>query len=143
YNLDCFVEGAGYTGPIGHHRPAGEWSLSDLIVGSEGTLAVLLEATVRLHPLPKATALCIVHFNDLIESLRAVPTILEHGPSAVELLDRVVIAEAAVNPSTIDKAIALWPEARGREDHPVLPVGPAAMPPHDEAVTQAAELANM
>jgi hypothetical protein len=74
YNLDEFVEGAGYTGPIGG-RNAGPrpWNLAHLIAGSEGTLACLLEATVRLTPLPKATALAIVHFDNEIDSLRHVP----------------------------------------------------------------------
>ena len=104
YNLDEFVDGAGYTGDIGprksHNQGHRTWNLSNLIVGSEGTLAIILEAKVRLTPLPKATALCVVHFDDLIESLRHVDSILPHGPAAVELLDDTVIAEAKVNPST-------------------------------------------
>jgi FAD/FMN-containing dehydrogenase len=52
------------------------WNWPILIVGSEGTLACLLEATVRLTPLPKATALAIVHFDNEIDSLRHVPAIL-------------------------------------------------------------------
>ena len=48
YNLDEFVDGAGYTGPIGPRRESNRghrtWNLANLIVGSEGTLAVLLEA---------------------------------------------------------------------------------------------------
>ncbi|MEM7625971.1 MAG: FAD-binding and (Fe-S)-binding domain-containing protein [Planctomycetota bacterium] len=114
YNLDAFVDGAGYTGPIGDyngthapdkHRP---WNLAHLIAGSEGTLGFLLEATVRLVPLPKATAVCVVHFDDELASLRAVPAINEHGPSAVELLDRPVLREAKVNPATRD--MATWVE---------------------------------
>lgn len=101
YNLDAFVDGAGYTGPIGQ-RPVG--NLTDLIVGSEGTLAFLLEATVRLTPLPKATALCVAHFDDAIESLRHIPAINAHDPSAVELLDRVVLDEGRTNAAT--KALA-------------------------------------
>lgn len=104
YNLDEFVDGAGYTGTIGPraetnsgHRP---WNLSNLIVGSEGTLAFLLEATIRLTPLPEATAVCVVHFDDDLDSLRHVPAINAHGPSAVELLDRSVLREAKVNPAT-------------------------------------------
>lgn len=104
YNLDEFVDGAGYTGPIGPraainagHRP---WNLSNLIVGSEGTLAFLLEATIRLTPLPAATALCVLHFEDDIDALRHVPAINAHGPSAVELLDRSVLRAAKVNPAT-------------------------------------------
>lgn len=104
YNLDEFVDGAGYTGDIGprksHNQGHRSWNLSNLIVGSEGTLAIILKAKVRLTPLPKATALCVVHFDDLIESLRHVDSILPYGPAAVELLDDTVIAEAKVNPST-------------------------------------------
>ena len=97
YNLEAFVDAAGYTGPIGR-RPVG--NLTDLIVGSEGTLAYLLEATVRLTPLPKATALCVAHFDNAIDSLRHVPAINAHAPSAVELLDRVVLDEGRTNAST-------------------------------------------
>ncbi|NLY01451.1 MAG: FAD-binding protein [Rhodopirellula sp.] len=102
YNLDEFVDGAGYTGPIGGRNNAGHrtWNLSNLIVGSEGTLAFVLEAKIKLEPLPKATAMCIVHFCDLFDSLRAVVDINAHHPSAVELLDDVVLREAVVNAST-------------------------------------------
>ncbi|MFO7903019.1 MAG: FAD-linked oxidase C-terminal domain-containing protein [Pirellulaceae bacterium] len=106
YNLDEFVDGAGYTGPVGGRNPSGHrvWNLSNLFVGSEGTLGILLEAKVRLVPLPPATALAIVHFDDVIESLRRVPDILRHEPSAVELLDESVINEAMVNAATRDMA---------------------------------------
>ena len=114
YNLDVFVDGAGYTGPIGdyegnhgekQHRP---WNLANLIAGSEGTLGFMLEAKVRLVPLPHATAVCVVHFKDELAALRAVPTINTHGPSAVELLDRPVMREAKINPAT--HAMATWVE---------------------------------
>ncbi len=106
YNLDEFVDGAGYTGPIGGrngdaHRT---WNLSNLIVGSEGTLACVLEAKLRLTPLPAATALAIVHFDDEIASLRRVPEILAHQVSTVELLDELVIRESLVNASTRELA---------------------------------------
>lgn len=106
YNLDEFVDGAGYTGPIGGRNLAGHktWNLSNLIVGSEGTLAVLMETKVRLTPLPAATALAVVHFNDVIDSLRHVPEILRHNPSTVELLDQSVLGEAVVNATTRDMA---------------------------------------
>lgn len=108
YNLDEFVDGAGYTGEIGPRRAINQgarpWNLSNLVVGSEGTLAYLLEVTIRLTPLPKATALCVVHFTDLLDAVASVDTMLEHRPSTVELLDRDVMDEARVNPAT--KALA-------------------------------------
>ncbi|MEM7680705.1 MAG: FAD-binding and (Fe-S)-binding domain-containing protein [Planctomycetota bacterium] len=105
YNLDEFVTGSGYLGPIGPRaeRNAGDRadrSLHHLIVGSEGTLALVLEATVRLTPLPQATALVLPHFDGCIASLRAVPEINAFAPSAVELLDGGVLKEARRNPAT-------------------------------------------
>ena len=112
YNLDEFVDGAGYTGPIGPRADtnagARAWNLSNLIVGSEGTLATMLETKIRLTPLPKATAVCVVHFDDDIASLAAVPMINEHGPSAVEMLDRLILQEARVNAAT--REMAWWIE---------------------------------
>ena len=93
YNLDAFL-------PQEQGGHPGEWNLSNLVVGSEGTLAVLLEAKIHLRPVPSATALSVIHFHDLIDAMRAVDPILEHGPSAVELLDDVVVNEALVNPTT-------------------------------------------
>lgn len=104
YNLDEFVDGAGYTGSIGPRAESNAghktWNLSNLMVGSEGTLGILLEAKIRLTPLPKATALCVVHFHDLIEALRHVDTMLTHQPSTIELLDETVMDEAKVNDAT-------------------------------------------
>jgi FAD/FMN-containing dehydrogenase/Fe-S oxidoreductase len=73
------------------------WNLSKILTGSEGTLACIVEAKLKLEPLPQATALLVVHFADLIESLRATNIILQHGPAAVELLDEVMISLAHNN----------------------------------------------
>lgn len=100
YNLDAF-KSSSHSGPDpvdqDTHTP---WNLSNLIVGSEGTLAILLEATVKLVENPKSTAVCVVHFDDIVESLRHVPQMLEHAPSTVELLDDSIIPEARRNPSS-------------------------------------------
>ncbi|NBC10238.1 MAG: FAD-binding protein [Planctomycetes bacterium] len=98
YNLDYLpTKGTATDAPPDDATP---WNLAHLICGSEGTLGLVLEAKVKLVPLPGATALCIVHFHDLIEALRPVPAMLEHGPSAVELLDRIILREARINPSS-------------------------------------------
>jgi FAD/FMN-containing dehydrogenase/Fe-S oxidoreductase len=96
YNLDAFQSANG-SGPGQDGEP---WNLANLIVGSEGTLAILLEATVKLVENPKATAVCVVQFDDIIESLRHVPAMLEHKPSTVELLDDSIIVEARRNNSS-------------------------------------------
>ena len=86
YNLDEFIH-------------TDRWNLSKLVTGSEGTLGVILEAKLNLEFLPKATGLCIVHFTELHEAVRAVREILEYGPSAVEILDRALIELARKNHS--------------------------------------------
>ena len=64
------------------------FTLAPLIVGSEGTLGVVTRVKLNLVDIPKHTHLSVVHFNSLRESMEAVPTILEHQPAAVELIDR-------------------------------------------------------
>ena len=59
-----------------------------MLVGSEGTLAVTLEAKLNLVPLPKAKAVLVIQFHDLLDALSATPGILEHRPAAIEVVDR-------------------------------------------------------
>ncbi len=72
-------------------------NLTPLICGSEGSLAFVTKARLKLHPLPKARGLAVVGFSSLDQAIAAVPTLLELGPSAVELLDDLVISLAKRN----------------------------------------------
>jgi Fe-S oxidoreductase len=72
-------------------------NLASLLCGSEGTLAVTLEAELALAAAPAARGLGIVAFADVDAALRALPPILATGPSAVELVDDVVLGLAAGN----------------------------------------------
>ena len=85
YNLDAF----GGDGPM---------NLTHAVVGSEGTLTIVTEAKVNLVPVPKHKGLAVVHFSDLIECMEAAVPILEHGPSAVEMIGRMVLKNCAENP---------------------------------------------
>jgi FAD/FMN-containing dehydrogenase/Fe-S oxidoreductase len=67
------------------------FNLSRLMVGSEGTLGVVLEATVKLVPLPKAKAVMAIEFAELLQALEAAPLILRHSPSAVEVMDKFIL----------------------------------------------------
>jgi FAD/FMN-containing dehydrogenase/NAD-dependent dihydropyrimidine dehydrogenase PreA subunit len=78
YNLDDFVPG----------RP---FNLARLMVGSEGTLGVVLSAKLKLVPLPRAKAVMAIQFAHLLESLAATPVILRHRPSAVEVMDKSIL----------------------------------------------------
>ncbi len=78
YNLDEFIH-------------TDHWNLAKLVCGSEGTLAVTLEAKLNLELLPKYKSVCVVHFADVLEAIQAVETMLEFQPSAVEILDKTVV----------------------------------------------------
>lgn len=93
YNLDVL---AGQFSPT-EDNFAGPASLHSLIVGSEGTLAVVAEAELNLVPVPAAVGLLVPHFDSLRAALNALAVCLEHKPSAVELLDRLLIELAAAN----------------------------------------------
>ena len=84
YNLDSFID-------------AEKWNLADVMVGSEGTLGVFLEAKLNLEPLPKHKALCVAHFADLLKSIQTVAPILQHSPSAVEIVNADVLVLARKN----------------------------------------------
>lgn len=72
--------------------------LAQLIVGAEGTLATITSAELNLVPRPKMTRLAVVHFQDLIASLEAVPAILETSPSAIELFDKLILDRTRTQP---------------------------------------------
>ncbi|MFB3131471.1 MAG: FAD-binding and (Fe-S)-binding domain-containing protein, partial [Rhodothermales bacterium] len=87
YNLDRFIDGG-----VSFKVPQDpRFNLARLVCGAEGTLAVMTDITLNLVPIPSRTALAIVHFESLVEALRAVPVILDVDPSAVELMDHLVL----------------------------------------------------
>jgi len=63
----------------------------DLLVGSEGTLALTTAATVRLSPVHARRGLALVEFTDLAAAGAAVERILELSPSTCEMIDRTFI----------------------------------------------------
>ena len=99
YNLNELVgasvkPGSCAGGGNGAPRPL---SMARLFVGSEGTLATVVEAKVRLMRRPKMTALEIIHYRDLQEALESSQSILETGPYAVELTDKMILDLARGN----------------------------------------------
>ncbi|WP_053057938.1 FAD-binding and (Fe-S)-binding domain-containing protein [Rubrobacter aplysinae] len=73
--------------------------LTRLVCGSEGTLALVTRAELRLHPLPAHRALASFQFDSLALSARATVELLEEEPSAIELLDEVAIRAAREAPA--------------------------------------------
>lgn len=72
------------------------YDMRDLVVGSEGTLAVVTQATLKLIPLPRKTVTLLVPFPSLKQAIDTVPEIMKSKiiPTAVEFMEREVIEDA-------------------------------------------------
>ena len=81
----------------GGNGAARKLSMARLVVGSEGTLLTILDAKVRLVKRPKATALSVIHYDDMQEALESSQSLLETGPYAVEVTDKVILDLARAN----------------------------------------------
>jgi FAD/FMN-containing dehydrogenase len=78
--------------------------LVDLLVGSEGTLAIIVGIQFSLSPLPAATSSVLGSFPSLEEATAAAMMAMETGASACELLDKTFLAYVASAPSA-DEAL--------------------------------------
>lgn len=81
--------------------PDKPFNLAKLVAGSEGTLAVILDVTLKLFPVPAHRCLALLHFDSLKASMQAVPLINAHGPSAVETMDDRLFELASQNPNLV------------------------------------------
>ncbi|MCI0641008.1 MAG: FAD-binding protein [Gemmataceae bacterium] len=73
-------------------RTDGHIDLCKLLVGSEGTLCLFTEATLRTVPLPEGRALVLLGFASLDAALHAAQNISDNGVVACELLDRRLLS---------------------------------------------------
>jgi glycolate oxidase len=75
------------------------YDLTQLIVGSEGTLALVTEATVRLYPRPAHAATVLAPFATLDDVAAAVPRVVASGigPLLVEYIDLMTMAALVAN----------------------------------------------
>jgi FAD/FMN-containing dehydrogenase/Fe-S oxidoreductase len=69
----------------------GPFDLAEFVVGSEGTLAVVTEATVGLVPKPAHTVIAVGHFRSTPAAIAATDDALACDPAAVELMDRTIL----------------------------------------------------
>ncbi len=92
YNLVGLLPGIGQFGRERHNgTDRARASLIPLLVGSEGTLAVVTGAELALVTRPKYRGLLVPQFDSLGAALEALAVCLEYGPSAVELMDQMLI----------------------------------------------------
>lgn len=77
------------------------------IVGSEGTLGIVTEATVRLSQIPEGVETLLAIFDDVVAACRAVGRVIRSGvvPAAMEIVDRRTIeaVEASVYAAGLPK----------------------------------------
>ncbi len=76
---------SGYS--LQHLLPEHGRNLTKAMVGTEGTLGVILDATVNLVPVSPARMLVVLGYADMAAAADAVPALLTHSPLAVEGLD--------------------------------------------------------
>ncbi|GAA5195835.1 FAD-binding and (Fe-S)-binding domain-containing protein [Rugosimonospora acidiphila] len=100
---------SGYS--LEHLLPERGFDLAKALVGTEGTCAVLLGATVRLVQAPPATVLVALGYPDMAAAADAVPPLLKHHPIAIEGLDARIVD--AVRGRRGAAAVPELPEGRG------------------------------
>ena len=69
------------------------YDLKDLIIGSEGTLGIITEATMKLIPLPAVTVSLLVPFSDIRSAINTVPVLVasKYSLTAIEFMERETI----------------------------------------------------
>lgn len=71
--------------------PEHGFDVARALVGSEGTCAIVVSATVQLVPTPSAALLVTLGYNDVVEAALDVMTILEFSPAAIEGIDEAIV----------------------------------------------------
>ncbi|WP_256684443.1 FAD-binding and (Fe-S)-binding domain-containing protein [Halococcus qingdaonensis] len=99
YDLDMLVSDAA----------DGTVNLARLLAGSEGTLAIVTEATVALEPVPETKAIGLLTYDSLGDAMEDVEPILEHEPAAVEVMDSVLL-DLARDTSEFADVVGMLPE---------------------------------
>ena len=93
YNLEWLVEDArGATRGVGEpDAEGGSVNVAKLLCGSEGTLAIVTEATVALEPIPESKGMALLAYESVGDAMADVAPIVAHDPAATEVMDDVLL----------------------------------------------------
>ncbi len=99
YNLDELLPEKGFN-------------VARALVGSEGTLATVLEATVRLVHSPPSRSLLVLGYEEIFRAADHVPEILEYGPTGLEGLDQRLVDDMIAQ-GMHESEVPLLPDGAG------------------------------
>lgn len=129
------------------------FDLGHVLVGSEGTLGVLTEATVRLVRDPQHRVLVVLGFDDIVAAGEAAPLVVRHQPTACEGLDSRLVdvvrgRQGAHRVPDLPHGRAwLFVELSGDDRYTVLDraatLASAGLAPHSQIVEDPAEAARL
>ncbi|MFA6915289.1 MAG: FAD-linked oxidase C-terminal domain-containing protein [Parachlamydiales bacterium] len=88
---------SGYNFPSLLHPD--NFNLCQLLAGSEGTLGITTQITVKLSPKPENQKLCLISFDSLENAFEEVTSLLELKPLALELIDKDIITAGKSSPA--------------------------------------------
>lgn len=71
--------------------PENGFDVARALVGSEGTCAVIVAATVALVPVPPAAMLLCLGYRDLVDAARDNAMLLAYAPAAIEGIDSAIV----------------------------------------------------
>ncbi len=102
------------TGEITHlgatvSKTSSGYSLLNLMIGSEGTLGIITELTLKIIPAPKASASMIIPFEDLKSALSLVPALkTSFNPQAIEFMEKEIVlaSERFIGKSTFPQQVS-------------------------------------
>ncbi|HEY5987543.1 MAG TPA: FAD-linked oxidase C-terminal domain-containing protein [Streptosporangiaceae bacterium] len=102
-------QGSGYA--LEHLLPERGFDVRRALVGSEGTLAVVVAATVRLVERPEHRALVVLGYPTMADAADAAPAVVQFGPTACEGLDSRIVGRARARRG--DSAVPRLPRGDG------------------------------
>jgi FAD/FMN-containing dehydrogenase/Fe-S oxidoreductase len=92
--------------------PGRDFNVARALTGTEGSCAVVLDATLQLVPRPKCKAIALLSFDDVYQAADAVPALLEQKPDALEGFDGKLY-DAVRATGAGHGGLTAFPEGRG------------------------------